>query len=267
MPLEVSMANMRREFESQWCDLLVQEQDVLKSEFSRLRGVPSGRGKLSLYQSILLYNFALEYSYSSPDGEFANIYSLASHINHACRRCANAVQGMDWYEPRRILITLVKPVKVGEEVFIYYNTLEGRKLACAVCGSMFGQQSRCQTLRNKLNEWRLKLTGRSAEASDATPGGAMEEEDLNVDAPAPRLSLMDRAKRLRNKTVRHLSRLFTREGCDRTPAWHSPPRTPYPGSPSPGASSQSAPSIRAPPPTAVGSPVRRQTARYLDVPR
>ncbi|PTB64478.1 hypothetical protein BBK36DRAFT_1124959 [Trichoderma citrinoviride] len=263
MPQEVSMANMRREFEVQWCDLLVPQQDALKAEFPKLRLVASGRRQLSLLQSIHLYNFALEYSYSSPDGDFANIYSLASYINHACRRCANAVQGMEWHQPHRVLIRLIKPVEAGEEIFIHYNTAEGRKLACAVCGSMADRPSRCQALRNKLKEWRLKLTGGSAEASDATSAGVVEEDDFNADVPGPRLSLMDRAKRLRNKAVRRWGYLFVREGCDwtlpwRSPAWQSPPRTPYPDSPSPGTLSPSAPFLRAPPPTTVGSPVRRQ---------
>ncbi|TFB06063.1 hypothetical protein CCMA1212_001871 [Trichoderma ghanense] len=264
MPRDVSMASMRREFEAQWCELLVHEQEALRAEFPKLRPVPSGRRTLSLFQSIILYNFALEYSYSSPDGDFAHIYSLASRINHACRGCANAVRGgMDWYDPHRINITLVKPVKAGEEILIHYNTAEGRKLACAVCGGMSDRPSRCQALRDKLGEWRVKLGGRSAQASGTTSTEVVEQDDFNADVPGPPLSVMDRAKRIRNKTVRRWGHLFTREGCDwmlpwQSSPWQSPPRTPYPDSPSPGASSPGTPFLRAPPPTAAGSPVRRK---------
>ncbi|KAL7819667.1 hypothetical protein V8C26DRAFT_23845 [Trichoderma gracile] len=258
MPRDVSMANMRREFEAQWCDLLVHEQEALRAEFPRLRPVPSGRRTLSLFQSIMLYNFALEYSYSSPDGDFANIYSLASRINHACRGCANAVRGMDWYEPHRILITLVKPVKAGEEILIHYNTMEGSKFACAVCGSMSDRPSRCQLFRNKLEEWRLKLGGRGARPSVATSA----EDDSDTDVPGPRLSVLDRAKRLRNKTVRRWGYLLT-DGCDwlhpwQSSPWQSPPRTPYPDSPPPEVLSSSIPIVRIQPPTSSGSPVRRR---------
>ncbi|KAL7803746.1 hypothetical protein V8C44DRAFT_352897 [Trichoderma aethiopicum] len=247
IPRDVTMANMRRDFEAQWCDLLHHEQEALRAEFPQLRPVPSGRWTLSLFQSIMLYNFALEYSYSSPDGDFANIYSLASRINHACRGCANAVRGMDWYEPHRILITLAKPVKAGEEILIHYNTMEGSKLACA-------------------DEWRLRFGGRSTRASDATSAETVEEEeddDFNADVPGPSLSVMDRARWLRNKAVRRWGHLFTGEGCGwmrprQSPAWQSPPRTPYPRSPSPEALSSSIPILRVSPPTTIRSPVRRQ---------
>ncbi|EGR50981.1 uncharacterized protein TRIREDRAFT_105133 [Trichoderma reesei QM6a] len=263
MPRDVNMANMRKEIEAQWCDLLIHEQEALREEFPKLRSVPSGRRALSLFQSIMLFNFALEYSYSSPDGDFANIYSLASRINHACRGCANAVRRMDWYEPHRILITLIKPVKAGQEILIHYNTMEGSKLACAVCGSMSDRPTRCQLLRNKLEEWRLRLGGRDARASVATSAEVVEEDDFNADVPGPRLSVLDRAKRLRNKTVLRWGHLFTREGCDwlhpwQSSPWQSPPRTPYPYSPSPEIVSSSIPILRVQPPTDEGSPVRRR---------
>lgn len=119
----------------EWCRLPLDHQLRLKAVFrKRLRYVTTGSEKLGWFHRILLEDFMMEYAFVNPQKSLAHVYLLGSHINHACIRCANAQQWTDSAEPHRIRVTLVKPLKAGEEVFIHYNRQVGHSFGCAVCG-------------------------------------------------------------------------------------------------------------------------------------
>ncbi|KAL6696374.1 hypothetical protein J3F84DRAFT_373836 [Trichoderma pleuroticola] len=86
--------------------------------------------------------FVLEYAFSNPGQSRVNIYRLASHINHACHKCANAYISIEPEIPYAITVRLVREVKKGREIFINYNRPSGNKFGCAVCGIRDGETSR-----------------------------------------------------------------------------------------------------------------------------
>jgi hypothetical protein len=118
----------------EWCKLPEVIQLRLQKRFRKLRSVPIGQKKLGWYWKKKIKRFFTEYAFANPQGTEGHIYTLGSHMNHACPSCANAEQWTESDSPNRILVRLVKAVKANDEVFIYYNNHKGASLGCAKCG-------------------------------------------------------------------------------------------------------------------------------------
>lgn len=112
----------RKSISSVWLKMSQVERDSLRSCFRKLRKVSDGRkGSLSDSDKRRLDRFISDYAFRDPQRERAHIYKLASHINHACRSCANAEHWVDSARPNEIAIKLVRSVKHGDEIFICYH--------------------------------------------------------------------------------------------------------------------------------------------------
>ncbi|CZS75580.1 unnamed protein product [Fusarium graminearum] len=77
-------------------------------------------------------DFRREYAFQDTAGRRCLIYKLASHINHACSKCAQARFSVDPGELHCIDVLLLKSVEADEEIFIHYGK---KKLpfGCAIC--------------------------------------------------------------------------------------------------------------------------------------
>ncbi|KAK4078554.1 uncharacterized protein Triagg1_2885 [Trichoderma aggressivum f. europaeum] len=120
----------------------VREQTRIKSHFPKIRYMPSGTLEPTALEAMDFLCFILEYAFSNPGCSRANIYRLASHINHACRKCANAEISIGPGTPNLITVRLVRKVKKGQEIFINYDRPSGNAYGCAVCGIRDGETSR-----------------------------------------------------------------------------------------------------------------------------
>ncbi|KAL7950649.1 hypothetical protein V8C42DRAFT_340266 [Trichoderma barbatum] len=152
-PVRNDAASRRRRFARTWCSLSLEDQEWLKSHFSKLRHIPTGQQKLTLIQSIYLHNWVLEYAFSNPQRSMVHIYRFGSHINHACRSCANAEQWTESTSPHCIFIKLIENVKAGDEIFINYNRTVGNAFGCAVCGLIEGRKSFFRQFWFRLARW------------------------------------------------------------------------------------------------------------------
>ncbi|KAF4999132.1 hypothetical protein FDECE_11595 [Fusarium decemcellulare] len=115
-----------------WNSLPEQRRTGLSQAFTSLRHMPTDKD-VDWSQRKKLETFIEEYAFSDPQRRKAHIFRLASHINHACTRCANAEHWTDSVHPHPIKITLVRDVKKDEEIFIHYGK-KRMSFGCAVCG-------------------------------------------------------------------------------------------------------------------------------------
>ncbi|KAM0254442.1 hypothetical protein ACHAQJ_006782 [Trichoderma viride] len=136
----------------EWCALSTETQLRLRARFRSLQYVPIGQDSLSWFWKKLLERFVLEYAFCNPQKSLAHIYVLGSHMNHACSRCANAEQWTESSFPHHIVVTLVKPVKAGDELFINYNRKQGPSFGCALC-SPPGIMDRLDVLWGNISQW------------------------------------------------------------------------------------------------------------------
>lgn len=121
----------KRTVSQEWLKLAPYLKTGLQRDFRKLKDVPCGN-HLERRHRRQLERFIDEYGFWEPQRINAHIYTLASHINHACVSCANAEQWTDSKAPHTITVKLVKPLKKGDEVFINYNR-PGLSFRCAVC--------------------------------------------------------------------------------------------------------------------------------------
>ncbi|KAF7533448.1 hypothetical protein G7Z17_g13511 [Cylindrodendrum hubeiense] len=104
----------------EWEKRSVEARLRLQQTFKKLEDIPSDT-RLTKQERKQLNKFVKEYAFWDSKGTNAHIYRLASHINHACARHANAEQWTDSAYPNYITVRLVKDVRADEEIFINYN--------------------------------------------------------------------------------------------------------------------------------------------------
>ncbi|KAL6908661.1 hypothetical protein GGI43DRAFT_379504 [Trichoderma evansii] len=143
----------------QWCKLPLENQLKLQDRFRKLRSAPIGKDKLGWYWGKMIKRFFLEYAFCNPQGTEGHVYALGSHMNHACRHCANAEQWTESAYPDRILVKAVTPLKAGDEILISYNKQRGASFGCAIC-SPPGLRDRLGVIRSNISRLisRLKTT-------------------------------------------------------------------------------------------------------------
>ncbi|UKZ88133.1 uncharacterized protein TrAFT101_003897 [Trichoderma asperellum] len=134
----------------EWCRLPLEHQLKLQNHFRKLRSVPIGKDKLGWYRERMMKKFFLEYAFCNPQRTEAHVYALGSHMNHACRHCANAEQWTESDSPNRILVKVVRPLKAGDEVLINYNKQRGAWFGCAIC-SPPGLRDRLGDIRSSIS--------------------------------------------------------------------------------------------------------------------
>lgn len=114
-----------------WTTLNGQTRDELQAEFAGMLGL-STRAGLSKTQRQQLEGFVKEYASADTGGRRVHIHRIASHINHACGRCANAKASIDSADPNSISVTLLRSVSTGEQILIKYKKPNA---PCFVCGT------------------------------------------------------------------------------------------------------------------------------------
>lgn len=123
----------QRTISKEWQKLSTTKQQELQSCFRKLRYLPIGSKKpLQKKDRQRLERFVKDYAFWDPRRSKAHIFKLTSHINHACISCANAQHWTDSASPFSMTVTLVRPVKAGEEIFVHYNR-SNISFSCAVC--------------------------------------------------------------------------------------------------------------------------------------
>ncbi|KAL2685582.1 hypothetical protein Neosp_006682 [[Neocosmospora] mangrovei] len=103
-----------------WTTLNGQTRNELQAEFAGMLGL-STRAGLSKTQRQQLEGFVKEYASADTGGRRVHIHRIASHINHACGRCANAKATIDSADPNSISVTLLRSVSTGEQILIKYK--------------------------------------------------------------------------------------------------------------------------------------------------
>jgi predicted RNA-binding Zn-ribbon protein involved in translation (DUF1610 family) len=98
----------------------VDQREELTRTFAPLRNMPTRRN-LNIIQKRRLRKFKRNYAFQDPMGTRALIYGLASHINHACPDCAQAIFLVEAKNPHEITVRLQKNVRADEEIFIHYG--------------------------------------------------------------------------------------------------------------------------------------------------
>ncbi|KAJ3470595.1 hypothetical protein MRS44_000694 [Fusarium solani] len=114
-----------------WTTLDGPTRDELQDAFAGLRGL-STRAGLSESQRQQLEGFVKTYAFADTGGSRVHICKIASHINHACGRCANAKAWVESDDPNYMSVRLLRPVSAGEQILINYKK---RHPPCLVCGT------------------------------------------------------------------------------------------------------------------------------------
>ncbi|KAK8146911.1 hypothetical protein G3M48_002448 [Beauveria asiatica] len=123
----------KRTAAEEWLKLDHSHRENMRTWFRKLRNVPhGGNDTFRDKDKKRLENFVTDYAFWDPQRDQAHIYRLSSHINHACRLCANACFWVDSAYPHRIVVTLVRGVRHGDEIFICYGKTNV-PYGCAFC--------------------------------------------------------------------------------------------------------------------------------------
>ncbi|PKK44782.1 hypothetical protein CI102_9376, partial [Trichoderma harzianum] len=141
-PAQAEETEWRRSVVDRWRWLAVLDQSWFKDHFPHIQYMPLGTLELTPHEATKFLCFLLEYAFSNPQRNRINIYPFASHINHACDKCANAQFWIQAEAPVRITVRLLRNVRKGQEIFINYNRPSGNTFGCAVCGARDGETSR-----------------------------------------------------------------------------------------------------------------------------
>jgi regulator of sigma D len=145
------MRRGRRNIADVWIRLGQERKQELQQYFQKLRGISTNGEKLSRLDRLRLRRFIEEYAFWDTGGSDAHVYRLASHMNHACRSCANAQQYTEMASPNAITVALVRTVRANEEILINYNRRSSLK--CSVC-----EPSETRELLNALSEGMSRLS-------------------------------------------------------------------------------------------------------------
>lgn len=125
----------KRTVSEEWLKLSHKQRETLRMWFRKLQKVAhGGNDSFKSDDKKRLEKFISNYAFSDPQRDRAHIYALGSHINHACRTCANAQYWIDSTQPNRITVRTVKSVKAGDEIFICYNKRVSYR--CPLCPRM-----------------------------------------------------------------------------------------------------------------------------------
>ncbi|TQV99732.1 SETdomain-containing protein [Cordyceps javanica] len=117
----------------EWLSLSHRHRESMRVWFRKLRKMAHGGNDTFVKKDKKRLNqFITDYAFLDPQRERAHIYRLSSYINHACRSCANAQFWVDGAHPNCINVSLVRDVKDGDEIFIFYNR-PNLRFGCAVC--------------------------------------------------------------------------------------------------------------------------------------
>lgn len=166
-PEQVEEMEWRRRVVHRWRSLAVLDQTWFKEHFPHIQYMPLGTLELTPHEANKFFCFVLEYAFSNPERNRANIYPFASHINHACDKCANAQFWVQAEAPDRITVRLTRYVRKGQEIFINYNRPSGNTFGCAICGARDGEASR---LRQFWQGIRRRAHGVSSDPSELELG-------------------------------------------------------------------------------------------------
>ncbi|KAL7909412.1 hypothetical protein GGI35DRAFT_479682 [Trichoderma velutinum] len=145
-PAQKNVIGWRKEADGRWRSLSVMHQKRFKSQFAKIEYMPLAKKQLLPHESRDFLSFLLEYSFNNPQGSMIHVYHFASHINHACHKCANAEVWIQPEAPHTITIRLLRKVKKSREIFISYNRPSGNTFGCAICGIRDGETSRFKQL-------------------------------------------------------------------------------------------------------------------------
>ncbi|KAJ6780576.1 hypothetical protein PWT90_04059 [Aphanocladium album] len=160
----------KRTAAKEWLNLSHKQREEMRVWFRKLRNVAhGGNDTFTDSDKKTLEAFVTNYAFWDPQREQAHVYRLTSHINHACRRCANAELWVESEQPNNINVKLVRDVAKDDEIFICYN----KKLSfgCALCSE--GQTLR-ERIRAFINEFGAPRTAARAAARTATTADAGE---------------------------------------------------------------------------------------------
>lgn len=125
----------KRTVSEEWLKLSHKQRETMRMWFRKLQKVAhGGNDSFKSDDKKRLEKFISNYGFSDPQRDRAHIYTLGSHINHACRTCANAQYWVDSTLPNRITVRTVKSVKAGDEIFICYNKRVSYR--CPLCPRM-----------------------------------------------------------------------------------------------------------------------------------
>jgi hypothetical protein len=124
--------------------------------FSRLAQIPTDRALVANESfETILEDFKRDYAFQDPAGRRALIYRNASHINHACRYCANAEWIIDAEEPHQIMVRATKRIRANKEIFINYGW-GNLPFACSECARKRAKRNAKLARRERFNR---KLKG------------------------------------------------------------------------------------------------------------
>ena len=199
----------KRNIDEEWEMLKLSHKEDLRKCFRKLRKVAMGNNdQLTMYDQKRLESFIEEYAFRPPQSDRAHIYKLASHINHACMSCANAEHWTESNSPNTIHVKLVRPVKSGEEIFIYYNRSD-LKFTCPLCPPNT-LLSRLKAFVSRIRRMcRLPALINSRRATNSTTMGRNTSDTTLVSSP-PRLPSISTIAEAEEELMPQLTRVAVR---------------------------------------------------------
>ncbi|KAH7328897.1 hypothetical protein B0I35DRAFT_418688 [Stachybotrys elegans] len=137
----------KRDIVSVWEDEFSDAQrNKARHRFKRLKDLPD---RLDKKQKKQIMRFVKDYAFWGGAKDKAFIYSLGSHINHACADCANATVTIESEVPNIMGVRLRQILEPGQEIFIHYGRSK-LPFGCAVCSK---GRSRLGRLVDSVGEW------------------------------------------------------------------------------------------------------------------
>ncbi|KAJ3496279.1 hypothetical protein NLG97_g2773 [Lecanicillium saksenae] len=149
----------------EWLKLSLQQRLEMRVWFRKLRTLAlGGTDTFTKSDKKQLEAFVSDYAFWDPQRAKAHIYRLTSHINHACRSCANAELWVDSEDPNKINVKLVRDVEKDGEIFIFYNK---KKLpfGCALCPE---GRTLCGRIRAFIDDFGARRPAPRADEGDST---------------------------------------------------------------------------------------------------
>ncbi|KAM0296371.1 hypothetical protein ACHAO9_000012 [Fusarium lateritium] len=154
LPILTSSHSLLR---ADWSLATLEKRREVAGLFTRLANIPTDRALTANEPSgMIIEDFRTEYAFQDPARQRALIYRLASHMNHACTDCANAMWIVDAREPHGITVQTTKRVKAGKEIFINYGWAN-LSFACPICAKKrvkrAAKQARKEDFKRKLKRF------------------------------------------------------------------------------------------------------------------
>ncbi|EGX94012.1 hypothetical protein CCM_02283 [Cordyceps militaris CM01] len=157
----------KRTAAEEWLKLRHGHRDKMRVWYRKLRNMAhGGNDTFQQKDKKTLEKFVDDYAFHDPQREKAHIYRLASYINHACKRCANAEFWVDG-DTKKIQVKLIRDVKDGDEIFIFYNR-HNLGFGCAVCESRRLLKAMIRACTNFLGAGRTNASGNNLKSEVAS---------------------------------------------------------------------------------------------------